>query len=188
MSVSVQSRVERPRGMETPYSGQDGAILENLAVPAGGLAERPRGDAGGAMERAHEIGEIAKSDIVGDIGDGDVLAGEQPRGLLEAGTHQILVRCHAEHARKLAQEMEGGDTGLIGGGGPNDLAPRVCLDPQRRFNGAAAISRARLCYLARPPGDHLDEAAGEQLTDLVEAEIPSARGPNLRQHSQHPPF
>ena len=133
------------------YSVQGEPILENLAVPAGGLAERPRGDAGGAMERAHEIGKIAKSDIVGDIGNRDVLAGEQPRRMPETGTHQILVRCNAEHARKLAQEMEGADTGLIGGIVQIDLALRIGLDPERRFNGAAAIPRARLGYLARPP-------------------------------------
>ena len=58
------------------YSVQGEPILENLAVPASGLAEGPRGEAGGTMEGAHEIGEIAKSYIVGDIGDCDVLAGE----------------------------------------------------------------------------------------------------------------
>lgn len=56
---------------------QDRAVLENLAVSAGGFAEGTRGYTRGTMEGAHEIREIAKADIVGDVRDGDFLTGEQ---------------------------------------------------------------------------------------------------------------
>ena len=108
--------------------------------------------------------------------------------MFEAGTHQILMRRNAEHARKLAQEMEGADAGLIGGIVQIDLALGICLDPERRFNGAAAVPRARLCGLAQPPGYHLDESAGEQLANLVEADIAATVDGSLRKLSEHHQF
>ena len=55
------------------------SILENLAVAARGFAEPAWRDPGGAMEGAHEVGEIAESDIIGDHGDRAVIAGQAPR-------------------------------------------------------------------------------------------------------------
>ena len=45
-------------------------FLENLAHAARGLAEFSGGNAGGAVEGADEIGEIAEADVIGDVGDG----------------------------------------------------------------------------------------------------------------------
>ena len=51
------------------YGAGREAILENLAIPASGLAKAPRRYAGRAMKCAHEIRKIAKADIERDIAD-----------------------------------------------------------------------------------------------------------------------
>ena len=53
---------------------------------------------------------------------------------------------------------------------------------RRRSRAVAATG------LRAPPGDHLDKAAGEQLSDLVEADIAAAIGRGLRQFAEHHQF
>src|SRR5882724_2009895 len=115
MVVSSQKRVCDLRRWRQRYSVQGQPILENLALSPRGLAEPARRDAGRAAECAHEIGEIAETYIVGDIGDGAVSVGQQARRMLEPRAHQILVRGDAEHIGEQAQEVERADTGLAGG-------------------------------------------------------------------------
>ena len=67
-------------------------ILENLAHPARGLAEPQRRNPGGAVERPDEVGEIAESDVIGDIGDRAVIVGQEARRMTQPRAHQILVR------------------------------------------------------------------------------------------------
>ena len=57
--------------------------MENLAVAARCCSEPARRNAGGAVEGADEIGEIGETDIVGDVGDGDFVVGQQPRGMTQ---------------------------------------------------------------------------------------------------------
>src|SRR5258708_38944706 len=92
------------RGVEITYLMKREAFLENLAHAARGLAELQGRDAGSAMERAHEIGEIAKTHVIGDVGDVAAVLGQQPRGLLEPAPHEILMRGDPEHAREQPQE------------------------------------------------------------------------------------
>src|SRR6202051_4806999 len=82
------------------------ALLENLALPAGGFAEFSRAEPGGAVEGTDEIGEIGETDIIGDVGQRSVIVGEKPRRMPQPRAHQILVRGDPEHAGKQPQEME----------------------------------------------------------------------------------
>src|SRR5450631_3722163 len=83
---------------ELTSSVQGEGFLENLAQSPRGLAEPARRDADGAVEGADEVGEIAKPDIVGNIGDGAVLVSQQLRRAAQPRTHQVLMRGDAEHA------------------------------------------------------------------------------------------
>ena len=62
--------------------------MENLAVAARGLAEAARRDAGGAVEGAHEVGEVAEAGVEGDVTlrAGDGLS--QPAGV----PHNVIAR------------------------------------------------------------------------------------------------
>src|SRR5258708_5114700 len=88
--------------------------------------------------------------------------------------HQIWRRGDPKHAREQPQEMERADPRLAGGLLEIDLVVRMGVDPKRRFHRAAAIAGSRRHRLVRPPGNHLDETAGEYLSDLVEAHIAAA--------------
>src|SRR4051812_17269610 len=81
-------------------SVEDEAFPENPALSARGLPELGRRHAGGAVEGADEIGEIAETDVIGDVGDRDIVLGEQARGVPQPRTHQILMRGDAEHGRE----------------------------------------------------------------------------------------
>ena len=54
--------------------------------------ERSRGQTRGAMESAHEIRQIAKTNIVSNIGHGLFAAGKKPRGTAQSRTNKILMR------------------------------------------------------------------------------------------------
>ena len=163
-------------------------FLENLAHPARGLAEPQRRDAGGAVERAHEIGEIAEADVIGDVGDRTVVIGQPPRRMAQPRAHQILVRRDAERVREQPQEMERADAGLGGCVLQVDRLVRMGIDPQRRFHRAAAIAGGIRPGLARLARNHLDEAAGQHLPDLVETDVAAAICRRLRQLAQHHQF
>ena len=115
-------------------------FLENLAVSARRLAERARRDPGGAMKGAHEIGEIAKSNVEGDIGDGAAIIGQQAGGVAKPRAHQILVRRHAEHTGKQPQKMKRAQPGFARGTLQINRLMRMGVDPQRRFNRTTAVA------------------------------------------------
>src|SRR6185312_15263601 len=161
------------------------SLLENLAIPLRQPAKIARRDAGGAMEGAHEIGQVAEAHIVGDIGDRPLVLGQQPRRTPEPRAHQVLVRRHADDAGEKPQEVELAQAGLGGGAFEIDSRMRLRVDPQRCLDGAAAITwlcRGRAPLLAR---HQLDEAHGEQQPDFVEADIAAALSGGLRQLAQH---
>src|SRR5256885_9250872 len=84
--------------------------------------------------------------------------------------------------------MERADAGLTGGLLQIDLSMRMGIDPKGCFHRAAAIAGGCRHRLVRPPGNHLDETAGEYLSDLVEADIASAVGGGLRERAEHHQF
>src|SRR5260221_13542410 len=84
--------------------------------------------------------------------------------------------------------MERADPRLAGGLLEIDLVVRMGVDPKRRFHRAAAIAGSRRHRLVRPPGNHLDETAGEYLSDLVEADIAAAVGGGPRELAEHHQF
>src|SRR6266581_201994 len=137
-----------PRGVEITYSMKRETFLENLAHAARGLAELQRGDAGGAVEGADEIGEIAEAYVIGDVGHVPVILGQQARGMPEPRAHQILMRGDAEHAREQPQEMERADAGLGRRIVQIDWRGGMGIEPQRGLHRAAAVSRRDLGRLA----------------------------------------
>ncbi len=44
-------------------------FVQHLALPAGHPAEAARRDPGGAVERAHEVGDVAETDLERDLSD-----------------------------------------------------------------------------------------------------------------------
>ena len=152
--------------------------MENLALASRSLPELERRDAGGAMEGADEVGEVAEADVIGDVGDRDVVVGEQPRRMPQPRAHQILMRGDAEHVCEQPQEMERADFSGRGGLFQIDREVRMRIDPQRGFHRAAAVPGRCRCTRAGPSRNHLDEAAGEQRTDLIEA-LPDQVGEDL---------
>ena len=90
-------------------------FLENLAVSPGRPAEAAGRDAGRAMEGAHEVGEVAEADVVGDVGDRATVVGQQAGGAAQAGADEVLVRRHAEDSAEQPQEVEGAEPGFGGG-------------------------------------------------------------------------
>src|SRR5262249_54736492 len=125
-----------PRGVEITYSMQCEAFLENLAHAARGLTELQRGDAGRTMEGADEIGEIAKTDVIGDIGYIPAVLGQQACRMAQPRANEILMRGDAQHARKQAQKMERADAGFGCRIVQSDLPMRMRIDPQRGFHRA----------------------------------------------------
>ncbi len=140
------------------------------------------------MEAAHEVGEIAEADVVGDIGDRAPVLSQQMRRVPEPRAQQILVRGDAEHAREQPEKMERADIRTRGGVFQIDVVMRMGIDPERDFNGAPPIPR--LCWrrLARPPGHGLDKPAGEENADLIETDIAAAVSGGLRQLGHHHQF
>src|SRR6516165_8220673 len=120
--------------MEITKSVEREAFLENLALPSRRLAELQRRDAGGAMESTNEVGEIAESDVVGDVGHGLVIIREKPCGTPQSRAQQVLMRGNAEHARKRAQKMERADPALSRDVLELDVALRIGIDPERCFH------------------------------------------------------
>src|ERR1022692_4151663 len=92
MMISGSMARSGSRRSELTSSVQGRAFLENLAQSPRGLTEPARREAGGAMKGADEVGEIAEPDIVGNIGDGEVLVSQQLRRAAQPRAHQVLVR------------------------------------------------------------------------------------------------
>src|SRR6202047_982055 len=84
--------------------------------------------------------------------------------------------------------MERADIGLTGNVRQIDRLLRMRIDPQRRLDGAAAIPLRGRGTLMRSPRNHFDKTAGEDLPDLVEADIAAAVSGSLRKFAQHHQF
>ena len=162
--------------------------MENLAVSPRCLAEFQRRGAGSATKGAHEIGEVRKADVIGDIGDRAVVVGQPPRGMAQSRAYQILVRGDAERLREQPQEVKRADASLRRGIIQIDLAVRIGVDPQRRLHRAAAVSGGVGAGFAFAAGNHLDKAARQHLADFVEADVAAAICCRLRQFAQHHQF
>src|SRR4051794_30176268 len=106
MAISVASAPAGGAIRRSPYSMQAEAFLENLSLASRSLAEAQRRDAGGTMEGAHEVGEVADPHVVSDGGHRALVVGQKPRRMAQSRAHQILVRADAEHAGKQPQEVE----------------------------------------------------------------------------------
>ena len=143
--------------------------MEDLAVAFRGVAEAAGGHPGGAVEGADEVREVSEADVEGDVGHSSAVVGEQARGVTQARTHQVLVRGDAEHVREQAQEMERTEARFRGGIVEDDGLVRMGVNPERGFDRTAAIACRRVLRPARAPGLGVDEAAGEQQSDLVDA-------------------
>src|SRR5205814_5649140 len=81
-------------------------ILEDLAIAARGLAEPTRRDAGGAVEGADEVGQIAEADVERDVGDRPVVLGEQAGGAPQPRADQVLLGGDAEDGGEQAEEVK----------------------------------------------------------------------------------
>src|SRR5262245_63168821 len=119
------------------------AFLEDLAVALRGAAERARRDARRAMERAHEVREIAEADAERDLSDRARVVGQKASRTAQPRAHQVLVRRHAEHLAEQAQEVERAEPRLARGALEVDLLVRVRVDPERRVDRAAPIALRR---------------------------------------------
>src|SRR3954452_21194018 len=124
-------------------------FLENLAHPARGVAELPRRNPGGAMEGAHEIGEIAKAHVERDVGDGPAISGQHTGRVTQTRAHQILVRRNPEYAREQPEEVEWADISLPRRPVQIDLLMRMGVNPQRSFDRTAPVPGGRSNRLAR---------------------------------------
>src|SRR5262245_34846458 len=122
---------------EASLGGGRDPFLEDLAVPLRRLPEGSRRDAGGTVEGAHKIGQIAEAHLVGDLRDRPALVREQPRGSAQARAHQILVWRYAEHPGEQPQEVERADPGLAGRVSEVDRLMRICVEPERGLDRAA---------------------------------------------------
>src|SRR6516225_12401488 len=146
------------RDMEITSSVQARPFLENLAHPLRCLPELERRHAGGTVEGADEIGEVAEAYVIGDIGHRLVVFGEQPRGTTQSRAHQILMRGHPEHACEQSQEMKRADPGLAGNVLQRNIEVRMSLDPERRLDRPPPIPRLDVHRLAPLARDDLGQA------------------------------
>ena len=171
--------------MEARLFGGGEPVLENLAIAAGSRSEAARGDAGGAMEGAHEVREVGEARGVGHVGDRAVVLAEEPGGAAQAGADQVLMRGHAEDLAEGAQEMEGREARVARRVLEVDRLVGVGVDPERRLDRASAIAGGGVVRLAGSAGDDLGEARREEHADFVETEIAAAVDRDLRQLAQH---
>jgi hypothetical protein len=67
------------------------------ALAARGTAEFARRNPSRATEGSNEVGNVAETHIVGDVGDRTVFGRKRPGRAAKTGAHEILVRRYAEH-------------------------------------------------------------------------------------------
>jgi hypothetical protein len=113
------------------------------------------------MECANEIGQIAKSDIVGDVGNRSRIVSEQPRSPAQSGAHQVLVRGYTQDPSEESKEVKRAEAELLGCAFEIDRLMRVGIDPERGFHRAAALTCPRFRRSSRPSGDNFDKARRE---------------------------
>ena len=81
--------------------------------------------------------------------------------------------------------MERAQPDLAGGVVERQRLVRVRVEPQRRFDGAAAIARRRRRAGEGAIADQCDEARGQRHAGLVDADVAVAVGGSLRELAQH---
>ena len=155
MVISSSRRANVARPGDKPSQCRASRSWKILRSPREAWRNCARRDAGGAVEGADEIGQIAEADVIGDVGDRAVVVGQQPRRVAQPRAHQILMRRDAEHAGEQPQEMERADARPARRRASRSICSvRMRVDPQRGFHRAAAVARARgrrLCAAGRKP-------------------------------------
>src|SRR5262249_16843212 len=140
--ATANSAGSTPRRMRTTHQAAAsaasafGSTLKNChslrarsAVSMSLLAETARRHAGGAMERPHEIRQIAEPGVVGVGGEGLIAAGREARRGAQARREQVLMRRDADDRGENAQEMECAHTGLGGNRRQIDGFLEVSVEP-----------------------------------------------------------
>src|SRR5215471_13226944 len=84
-------------------------LLENLPVSFCRLAKPSRRYPGGAMKRAHEVGEVAESNVEGYIGNRPAAVCQETGRVAQPGANQVLMRCHSEDLGEKAKEVKGAE-------------------------------------------------------------------------------
>lgn len=92
------------------------------------------------MESTHEIGEIAKTDFVSNIGHRLFAAGKKPRSTAQPRTNEILMRGSADDPGEKAQEVKSGKPALLPGRREINFLMGVGVDPMRRIDDPFAIA------------------------------------------------
>ncbi len=95
------------------------------------------------MKRAHEVREILKAHVVGDLGDGTTRIEEHPDGQPEARADEILMRRRPRHASKDAQEVEGAESDRVGQLGERQWLPAGSFDAVQRVVDSPDVARMR---------------------------------------------
>ena len=118
-------------------------ILEDRAVALRRPAEAARRDAGGAVEGAHEVGEVAEADVERDVGD-RARRRRPSRRAAWRSRERTRYWCGVTPSTlaKSRRKWNGAEPGLAGRALEIDRLVRVRVDPERRLHRAAAIARA----------------------------------------------
>src|SRR5688572_29864855 len=177
------SYMKPPSVEEAMLDGGGEPFLENLAVAARSLAKDARRYAGRAVKAAHEVRQVGKADIEGDLGDRLLCVGEQPRRMAQPRAHQILVRRDVEHAGKEPQEMKRAQPGRSRDAIEVEVFARVRVDPVRRFDRASPV--ARPMAVARRSRDRGYEPGCERHADFVQPELRVFLCGSLRKLAKH---
>src|SRR4051812_27904517 len=96
----------RPPCCASSCADRGQAILEDLAIALRGPPEEARRHARGTVEGTDEVGDVAESDVEGDIGDRGRPVRQQPRRAAESRADEVLVRRDSEDAREQPEEVE----------------------------------------------------------------------------------
>src|SRR6516225_8156095 len=95
---SLLSSQRKPQSEQGACRQRLEARLDDLAPSAGELAELPGRDSRCAAEGADEVGEVGEAHVEGHLGHRLGATGQEASGMPQAGTNQVLVRRHSQHA------------------------------------------------------------------------------------------
>ena len=126
-------------------------IPQSFALSLRDLAKGTRRDPGRAAKRAYEVRQVAEADVVRDVGDRPGIFRQQTGRVTQSATDQVLVRRDTENRGEEAQEVKPAEANLARGSLQIDRLVRVRIQPERRFDGAAAVTRAGVAWLAPLP-------------------------------------
>ena len=161
--------------------------MENLAVASRRATEATRKkNSGGAMEAAHEIGEIGEAHVIGDIGDRALILGQQTAAR-RSRERMKRYSCgvNAQNLGEEPQEMKRAEPDLRRRGLEADGILGMGIDPERGRHRAAAIRSSRRRRPLLASGSDLDETRRQQQPQLLETDIAAALGRGLGELAQH---